>query len=103
MALIPVPSTSKAREHVTPWPGYFPGMYVLTDACVSFVGAGRLGKALANAMKGAGLRVSGPLGKGGDGSGADVVLLCVPDGAGGDAAGAVVRGPPVGDVAGAAT
>src|SRR5947207_2897909 len=81
MALIPVPSTSKAREHVTPWPGYFPGMYVLTDACVTIVGAGRLGKALANAMKGAELHVSGPLGRGADGSGADIVLLCVPDAA----------------------
>jgi len=103
MALIPVPSTSKVREHVTPWPGYFPGMYVLTDACVTIVGAGRLGKALANAMKGAELRVSGPLGKGADGSGADIVLLCVPDAAIGDAARAVKRGPLVGHCSGAST
>src|SRR6266513_2350546 len=103
MALIPVPSTSKAREHVTPWPGYFPGMYVLTDACVTIVGAGRLGKALANAMKGAELHVSGPLGRGADGRGADIVLLCVPDAAIGDAAQAVKRGPLVGHCSGATT
>ena len=76
-------------------------MYVLTDACVTIVGAGRLGKALANAMKGAELRVSGPLGKGADGSGADIVLLCVPDAAIGDAARAVKRGPLVGHCSGA--
>src|SRR5437763_798582 len=103
MALIPVPSTSKAREHVTPRAGYFPGMYALTDACVTIVGAGRLGKALANAMKGAELHVSGPLGRGADGSGADIMLLCVPDAAIGDAAQAVKRGPLVGHCSGATT
>ena len=43
------------------------------------IGAGRLGTALAAALRDAGLTVDGPLGRGADADGADVVLLCVPD------------------------
>jgi len=43
------------------------------------VGAGRLGHALAVALRAAGVEVEGPLGRGADPD-ADAVLLCVPDG-----------------------
>jgi predicted short-subunit dehydrogenase-like oxidoreductase (DUF2520 family) len=46
----------------------------------AIVGAGRLGHALASALRDAGLTVDGPLGRGADPTDADVVLLCVPDG-----------------------
>ncbi|MBV8431899.1 MAG: DUF2520 domain-containing protein [Solirubrobacterales bacterium] len=46
---------------------------------LAIVGAGRLGGALATALRAAGYEVQGPLGRGADASGADVVLLCVPD------------------------
>jgi predicted short-subunit dehydrogenase-like oxidoreductase (DUF2520 family) len=47
---------------------------------LAVIGRGRLGYALASALGQAGYDVSGPLGRGSDGEGADVVLLCVPDG-----------------------
>ena len=46
---------------------------------VAIVGAGRLGTALLGALREAGVPVSGPHGRGFDGTGAGVVLLCVPD------------------------
>jgi predicted short-subunit dehydrogenase-like oxidoreductase (DUF2520 family) len=46
---------------------------------VAVVGAGRLGGALAGAMRASGLDVYGPLGRGAA-SAAEVTLLCVPDG-----------------------
>src|SRR5919197_5090802 len=103
MALLPVPSTSTGQTHVSALSGYFPRMYALTDACVALIGAGRMGRALAEAMRGAELRVSGPLGRGADGRGADIVLLCVPDAAIAEAARAVKRGPLVGHCSGATT
>ena len=45
----------------------------------AIVGAGRLGHALAAALRDAGLEVEGPLGRGAQPR-AEVVLLCVPDG-----------------------
>ncbi len=48
-------------------------------ARLAIVGPGRVGNALANALGHAGYAVSGPLGRGADGLGADAVLLCVPD------------------------
>ena len=48
-------------------------------ARVSVVGDGRLGNALAGALRGAGLEVSGPSGRGELPAPADAVLLCVPD------------------------
>jgi predicted short-subunit dehydrogenase-like oxidoreductase (DUF2520 family) len=65
------------------------------------IGQGRLGSALASALIIAGFPVDGPLGRGADGSGADVVLLCVPDGAIAAAAAAVSPGPFVGHCSGA--
>jgi predicted short-subunit dehydrogenase-like oxidoreductase (DUF2520 family) len=47
---------------------------------IAIVGRGRLGPALAGALSAAGHSVAGPLGRGAGGTGADVVLLCVPDG-----------------------
>lgn len=72
----------------------------MTDAGIAIVGRGRLGSALASAMNGAELRVIGPLGRGADGSGADVVLLCVPDSAIAQAARAIKPGPLVGHCSG---
>ncbi|WP_354697537.1 hypothetical protein DSM112329_03170 [Paraconexibacter sp. AEG42_29] len=45
----------------------------------AIVGAGRLGTALAAALPAAGIAVAGPFGRGFDGAGHDIVLLCVPD------------------------
>jgi predicted short-subunit dehydrogenase-like oxidoreductase (DUF2520 family) len=46
---------------------------------IAIVGRGRLGPALARGLRAAGHPVLGPLGRGADGAGADIVLLCVPD------------------------
>ena len=46
---------------------------------VSVVGAGRLGSALVEALRCAGLEVSGPSGRGETPAPADALLLCVPD------------------------
>ena len=43
------------------------------------VGRGRMGEALASALGEAGVPVRGPLGRGADGAGASIVLLCVPE------------------------
>ena len=45
----------------------------------AIVGAGRLGTALAAALRATGLAVDGPLGRGASPEGVDAVLLCVPD------------------------
>jgi predicted short-subunit dehydrogenase-like oxidoreductase (DUF2520 family) len=50
------------------------------QSTITIVGRGRMGPALARALSAAGHPVIGPLGRGADGAGADVVLLCVPDG-----------------------
>ena len=47
---------------------------------LAIVGRGRLGNALAAALSDSRYELLGPLGRGVDGAGADVVLLCVPDG-----------------------
>jgi predicted short-subunit dehydrogenase-like oxidoreductase (DUF2520 family) len=46
---------------------------------LAIVGQGRLGTALAAALREADRPVEGPLGRGADAAGADAVLLCVPD------------------------
>jgi predicted short-subunit dehydrogenase-like oxidoreductase (DUF2520 family) len=71
-------------------------------AC-AVVGHGRLGTALAEALRAAGARVDGPLGRGARAAGADVVLLAVPDGEIADAAAAVAPGALVGHCSGATT
>src|SRR5690348_7621601 len=63
---------------------------------IAIVGGGRLGRALTGA-----LRATGPFGRGHDGAGADVVLLCVPDGEISAAAAAIAPGPIVGHCSGA--
>jgi predicted short-subunit dehydrogenase-like oxidoreductase (DUF2520 family) len=68
---------------------------------LAIVGDGRLGRALASALRGAGLRVAGPLARGTDGEGADAVLLCVPDGQIAAAAALIAPGPLVGHCSGA--
>jgi predicted short-subunit dehydrogenase-like oxidoreductase (DUF2520 family) len=68
---------------------------------IAIVGAGRLGTALAAALRAAGHAVLGPLGRGADGRGATAVLLCVPDGEIAAAAAAVAPGPLVGHCSGA--
>jgi predicted short-subunit dehydrogenase-like oxidoreductase (DUF2520 family) len=70
---------------------------------IAVVGAGRLGTALAAALRAAGLSVAGPLGREPDLDGATLVLLCVPDGQIAAAAAAVPRGPLVGHCSGATT
>jgi predicted short-subunit dehydrogenase-like oxidoreductase (DUF2520 family) len=70
---------------------------------VAIVGRGRLGAALAEALRAAGARVDGPLGRGADGADADVVLLCVPDGEIASAAAHVAPGRLVGHCSGATT
>jgi predicted short-subunit dehydrogenase-like oxidoreductase (DUF2520 family) len=68
---------------------------------IAIVGGGRMGRALTAALGAAGVRASGPHGRGFDGGGADAVLLCVPDGQIAAAAAAVAPGPMVGHCSGA--
>jgi predicted short-subunit dehydrogenase-like oxidoreductase (DUF2520 family) len=68
---------------------------------IAVVGAGRLGTALAAGLRAAGLTVDGPLARGADGAGRDVVLLCVPDAEIAAAARAVAPGTLVGHCSGA--
>jgi predicted short-subunit dehydrogenase-like oxidoreductase (DUF2520 family) len=66
---------------------------------LAIVGQGRVGTALARALRDAGIDVEGPLGRG-ERTHADVVLLCVPDGEIANAA-AVLDAPFVGHTSGA--
>jgi predicted short-subunit dehydrogenase-like oxidoreductase (DUF2520 family) len=74
-----------------------------TPACqrLAIVGQGRLGNALATALRDGPYEMVGPLGRGSDGAGADVVLLCVPDGEIAAAAAVIAPGPLVGHCSGA--
>ncbi|MEN3281527.1 MAG: hypothetical protein V7607_2667 [Solirubrobacteraceae bacterium] len=72
-----------------------------TQQTIAIVGGGRMGRALTAALGAAGVRVTGPHGRGFAGAGADAVLLCVPDGQIAAAAGAVAPGPLVGHCSGA--
>src|SRR4051794_14201154 len=65
---------------------------------IAVVGRGRIGRALATALD-----AGAPLGRDADTSGADVVLLAVPDGEIAAAAAAVSPGPLVGHLSGATT
>jgi predicted short-subunit dehydrogenase-like oxidoreductase (DUF2520 family) len=71
------------------------------QSVVAIVGAGRLGQALASALRAAGYVVSGPLGRGAAPRDAGVVLLCVPDEEIAAAAACLARGPLVGHCSGA--
>jgi predicted short-subunit dehydrogenase-like oxidoreductase (DUF2520 family) len=68
---------------------------------LAIVGDGRLGRAFGRGLRSAGYHVDGPLGRGADASGADVVLLCVPDAEIGEAAAHIAPGPLVGHCSGA--
>ena len=68
---------------------------------LAIVGQGRLGTALAAALRDAGWTVEGPLGHGAAAAGADAVLLCVPDDQIGPAAGLIAPGRLVGHCSGA--
>jgi predicted short-subunit dehydrogenase-like oxidoreductase (DUF2520 family) len=68
---------------------------------LAIVGRGRMGHALADALRAVGYEVSGPLGRAADGAGADAVLLCVPDGEIARAAAHIARGRLVGHCSGA--
>jgi predicted short-subunit dehydrogenase-like oxidoreductase (DUF2520 family) len=67
------------------------------------VGHGRLGVALADALRAAGVPVDGPHGRGATAHGADVVVLCVPDGEIAAAASRIAGEPLVGHCSGATT
>jgi predicted short-subunit dehydrogenase-like oxidoreductase (DUF2520 family) len=77
-------------------PSHTPGANRLT-----IVGRGRLGAALAAALRATGYSVEGPLGRGADGAGAHAVLLCVPDAQIAAAAANVAPGRLVGHCSGA--
>ncbi|HEX7299957.1 MAG TPA: Rossmann-like and DUF2520 domain-containing protein [Solirubrobacteraceae bacterium] len=72
---------------------------------IAIVGGGRVGRALTAALRSAGVRVSGPHGRGyariSRAEAADAVLLCVPDAEIAAAAAAIVSGPLVGHCSGA--
>jgi len=71
-------------------------------ACLSIVGAGRLGHSLAGALRAAGVDVLGPIGRGEPVPRADAVLLCVPDGEiAGAAAASAGAAPLIGHCSGA--
>jgi predicted short-subunit dehydrogenase-like oxidoreductase (DUF2520 family) len=70
-----------------------PTLPALARLRCAIVGAGRLGRALATALRDAGLTVEGPLGRGARCQDADVVLLCVPDGEIANAAATLARPP----------
>ena len=101
--------TGRAGKHadilhdtaVTPREDGPPPMY--DGSSVAIVGRGRLGRALAAALDHARVAVHGPLGRGANGAGADLVLLCVPDGEIEAAAAQVAPGRLVGHCSGATT
>jgi predicted short-subunit dehydrogenase-like oxidoreductase (DUF2520 family) len=70
---------------------------------VAVIGDGRVGNALAAALRAAGLRVDGPLGRGATADRADVALLCVPDCEIAAAAAPISPGVLVGHCSGATT
>jgi predicted short-subunit dehydrogenase-like oxidoreductase (DUF2520 family) len=51
----------------------------IVNARIGIVGRGRLGTALAESLRAAGLSIEGPLERGATGDGCDIVVLCVPD------------------------
>jgi predicted short-subunit dehydrogenase-like oxidoreductase (DUF2520 family) len=66
------------------------------------LGPGRMGSALASALRQAGADVRGPLGRGEDSAGGAIVLLCVPDREIAAAAATIAPGPLVGHVSASA-
>jgi len=68
---------------------------------LAVVGRGRLGTAIATALRNAGYDVTGPLGRGAQAHGTQAVLLCVPDAEIAAAAAALAAGALVGHCSGA--
>jgi predicted short-subunit dehydrogenase-like oxidoreductase (DUF2520 family) len=68
---------------------------------LAIIGQGRLGTALAAALRDAGQPVEGPLARGADAAGSDAVLLCVPDDQIAEAARLIAPGRLVGHCSGA--
>ena len=77
-------------------------MTALPEGWCDVVGRGRMGAAIAAALRDAGVPVRGPLGRGARCEGAAVVLLCVPDREIGAAAAAVAPGCLVGHLSASA-
>lgn len=77
-------------------------MTELPDGWYEVVGRGRMGEAIAEALRAAGIAVRGPQGRGASAVGATVVLLCVPDREIAAAAAAVASGPVVGHLSASA-
>lgn len=75
---------------------------MLPAGIIDIVGRGRMGEALAQALSDTGAPVRGPHGRGADGAGAAIVLLCVPDREIGKASALIVDGPVVGHVSASA-
>jgi predicted short-subunit dehydrogenase-like oxidoreductase (DUF2520 family) len=75
----------------------------ILNARIGIVGRGRLGTALAESLRAAGLSIEGPLARGARGEGCDVVLLCVPDAEIANAAALIHRSALVGHTSGATT
>ena len=73
------------------------------DLPLAIIGAGRLGSALAAALRASGLPVIGPLGRPPDIENANTVLLCVPDAAIAEVSRALPDGTLVGHCSGATT
>ena len=69
---------------------------------LAIIGRGRMGTALAGALRAVGAEVRGPLGRGEASDGAGVVLLCVPDREIGAASALLAPGPLVGHVSASA-
>jgi predicted short-subunit dehydrogenase-like oxidoreductase (DUF2520 family) len=68
---------------------------------LALLGPGRMGNALARALRGTSVVVTGPLRRGETPGQVDAVLLCVPDDQIAEAAAAIARGPLVGHCSGA--
>lgn len=72
-----------------------PTTYSLESARVGVVGPGRVGRALASALREADIAVEGPLGRGERPGHCDALVLCVPDGEIGVAAAALAGAAPL--------
>jgi predicted short-subunit dehydrogenase-like oxidoreductase (DUF2520 family) len=68
---------------------------------IAVIGRGRLGNAIARALRDAGHHVDGPLGRGEQPEGAEIALLCVPDAEIAPLAASIAPGPVVGHCSGA--
>ena len=77
-------------------------VHELPEGWCDVVGDGRMGRAIAAALRAAGVATRGPLGRNADASGSVIVLLCVPDREIANASAAIAPGPLVGHLSGSA-